>query len=308
MRSATAERLSARRNRRTQKRSGDHAGGIRAILTGYVQRGAVIGRGARERKPQRDIYRAAERRDFDSRHPDVVIWRDHGVEFAAHRSHKNRIRGKRALDSGGARGRREKFRVLAAESSAVTRVRIESAQRNSRRCDSEPPFQPVARDARGFDDGSCAQILSHAAQSDVGGREHDAKLVRCEHHGDAGPGQASKHLRVAGKIVAALVERGFVDGSGDNSFDGSRLRHRHGSFDCQSAELARERRVRPGHPTPDGLTHLDSRAFRTNHHNVTALADPWVGERFGDNLRANSAGIAHGHGKAHFHRYILSDT
>jgi len=268
----------------------------------------VIRRRARERKPQRDIYRAAERRDLDSRHPDVVIWRDHGVEFAAHRSHKNRIRWKRPLDSGSARGRRKKFRVFAAEPSTVTRVRIESAQRNSRRCNSEPPLQPVTRDARGFDNRSCAQILSYAAKRNVGGRENHAKLVRREHHRDAGPGQASKHLRVTGKIVAALVQRGFVDGSGHDSLDGSRLRHRHGSFDCQSAELARERRVRSGHPMPDGLSHPDSGTLRTNDHNVTALADPWVGERFGDNLRANSAGIAHGHGKAHFHRYIRSDT
>jgi hypothetical protein len=54
----------------------------------------------------------------------------------------------------------------------------------------------------------------------------------------------------------------------------------------------------------DGYT----RAFRTYDYNVTALADPWVGERFGDYLRANSARITDGHGKTHFHRYILSDT
>jgi hypothetical protein len=59
---------------------------------------------------------------------------------------------------------------------------------------------------------------------------------------------------------------------------------------------------------PDRLNHLDAGALGAYYHNVTALADPWVGERFGNNLGTNSAGIAHGHGKARFHCYIRSDT
>src|SRR6185436_19842702 len=35
--------------------------------------------------------------------------------------------------------------------------------------------------------------------------------------------------------------------------------------------------------------------------NVTALANPWVSERFGNDLRSNPAGVAHGHGKTCFH-------
>jgi hypothetical protein len=104
------------------------------------------------------------------------------------------------------------------------------------------------------------------------------------------------------------VERRLIDGGGDDSFNVSSLRHLHGSFDRQSAEHTRQRRVRAGPPVADRLSHLDSGAIGANDHNVTALADPWVGERFGDNLRTNSAGITHSHGKARFHCYILSDT
>jgi len=145
----------------------------------------VIRRGARERKPQRDIYGAAERRDLDGGHPDVVIWRDHGVEFPAHRSHKDRIRWKGPVDSSGASGRLQNLCVFATEPSTIAGVRIESAQRNSRRRNSEPGLQPVTGDARGFDDGSCAQILCYAAKRNVGRREHHPELVRRKHHRDA---------------------------------------------------------------------------------------------------------------------------
>jgi len=268
----------------------------------------VIRRGARERQSQRDVYRAAERRDLDCRHPDIVVWRDHRVEFAAHRPDENRIRGERPLDSRSTRGRSQQLLVFAAESPTVTRVRIERAQRDSWRCDSKPALEPIARDAGRFHDGFRAQSLGDAAKRDVSGREHHAKLVRGEHHRHAGPGQAPEHFRVTGKIVATGVKRGFVDGSGDDSFHGSRLRHLHGSHNCESAELARERSARFGQPAANGFGHLHSGAFGTNDHNVTALADPWVGERFGYDLRTNSAGIAHGHGKARFHCYIRRDT
>jgi hypothetical protein len=56
------------------------------------------------------------------------------------------------------------------------------------------------------------------------------------------------------------------------------------------------------------LVDADARSLRPNYHNVTALADQWVGERFGDDLRTNPAGIPDGHGNARFHGYILIDT
>jgi len=268
----------------------------------------VIRRRARERKSERDIYRAAERRDLDGGHPDVVIRRDHGVKFPAHRSHKNRIRRKRPINSGSSRRWLQKVRVLAAKSPAITGVRIEGAQRNSRRLNPEPRLKPIARDTRGFHDGGHAQILGDAAKWNVCCGKHNAKLVRREHHCNARSSQGGEHLRVTGKVVAAGKQRGLIDRSGHNSVDGALLRDLDGSLDCQPAEHARQGRVRTGPPISDRLCNLHSGAPGANDYNVTALADPWVGERFGDNLRTNSAGIAHGHGKARFHCYIRSDT
>jgi hypothetical protein len=60
------------------------------------------------------------------------------------------------------------------------------------------------------------------------------------------------------------------------------------------------------------LTHtvgdVNPRSPCTHDHNVTALADQLVSERFGYDLRPNPAGIPDGHGKTRFHAYILSDT
>jgi hypothetical protein len=268
----------------------------------------VIRRRARERKSQRDIYRTAERRDLDGRHPDVVIRRDHGVKFPAHRSHKNCIRRKWPVNSGSSRCGLQKLGVFVAESPAITGVRIQGAQRNSRRLNPEPGLQPTACDARGFDDGGCAQILGDAAKRNVRRGKHYPELVRREHHRDVRSSQRCEHLRVTGKIVAASKQRGLIDRSGHNSVDGALLRHLDSSLDRQPAKHARQGRVRAGPPVADRLGDLHSGAFGANDYNVTALADPWVGERFGDNLRTNSAGIAHGHGKARFHCYIRSDT
>jgi len=113
---------------------------------------------------------------------------------------------------------------------------------------------------------------------------------------------------MAGIVVASGKQRRFIDGSGDDSFNVSSLCHVHGSFDRESAEHARHGRVRAGPPVAYRLGDLYCSSVGANDHNVTALADPWVGERFGDNLGTNSAGVAHGHGKANFHCYILRDT
>jgi hypothetical protein len=84
----------------------------------------MIRRRARERKSQGDIHRIAERRDLDGGHPDVVIRRNHGVKFAAHRSHKDRVRRERPLDTCSACGRLEDLRVFTAESPTIAGVRI----------------------------------------------------------------------------------------------------------------------------------------------------------------------------------------
>jgi hypothetical protein len=142
----------------------------------------VIRRSSRKRKTEGDVNSVAERRDLDRCHPDVVVRRDHRIELAAHRAHEHRVGGERSADAGFARRGREKVHVIAAESPAVTRMRIERAERDSRLVDAEPLPQSGARDACRFSYRFRAQLLAHLSERNVGGRQHDAELLGGEHH------------------------------------------------------------------------------------------------------------------------------
>jgi hypothetical protein len=237
-----------------------------------------------------------------------VVRRDDRVEFTTHCAHEHRIGRKRPIDAGHTRGWREESRVFAAESSAVATVWIERAQCDARGFQPKPLLKSIARDARGFDDRVRAQFIDDAAERNVGRRQNDAQLVGGEHHRNARSGKPAEHLGVTGKIVAAGVQRRLVDRSGHDSLNRSVLRHGYRSLDRQAAQVTSDRGIRARRPASDRLGDIDTRALGTDDHNVTALADPWVSERFSNDLRTNSAGIAHGHGKTHFHRYILRDT
>jgi len=90
----------------------------------------VIWRRARKWKAERHVHGTAEGRDLDRSHAYIMIWRDHRIELAAHGAHENRVGGERPLDSSSTGRWREKHRVLAAESPAIARVRIQCAQRD----------------------------------------------------------------------------------------------------------------------------------------------------------------------------------
>jgi hypothetical protein len=109
-------------------------------------------------------------------------------------------------------------------------------------------------------------------------------------------------------IVAAGQQRGLVDRRSDNAVDLSSHRHFHRALDREARQLSRKLSVAADGPTTDRFSDIDTRSLRPHDHNVTALADQLVSERFGDDLRPNPAGIPDGHGKTRFHAYILSDT
>jgi hypothetical protein len=173
----TGARLTASRNRRTKKGSGDHTRRIGAILAGDVERGSMIRGRARKWQPQRNVHGASERRDLDRRHSHVVVRSYHRVELAAHRAHKNRVRGKWSIDSGGARRRRQQRRVFLSESPAIAPVRIQRAKRNPWLRDAEPAAQSFSRNARSFCYRAGSQLPAHLAQRNVGRGENDAELV-----------------------------------------------------------------------------------------------------------------------------------
>jgi len=145
----------------------------------------VIRRRPWERKTECDVHGAAERRNFDRRHANIVVGRDYHIELAAHGAHEYRVGGKRSVDSGSARRGRENVRVLIAESAAIAGVWIERAQRDARLGDVKPVAQPGTRDARRFADRLGIQRPNHLAQGNVCRRQNYAELVRSQHHCDA---------------------------------------------------------------------------------------------------------------------------
>jgi hypothetical protein len=67
-----------------------------------------------------------------------MVGRDHGIELAAHCSHKNRVSGERPIDSRSACSRSEELRVFAPESPGIAPMRIQRAQRDPRLRNAEP--------------------------------------------------------------------------------------------------------------------------------------------------------------------------
>ena len=106
----------------------------------------MVRRSARKRQAECDIHTAAEARDFDGRHANVVIRRNDDVEFTADRTHKYRIGRKRTEHTEFRRDRRQQFGILTAKPAAVTRVRIHGTERNPRLRDIVPVPQALARE------------------------------------------------------------------------------------------------------------------------------------------------------------------
>jgi hypothetical protein len=94
-----------------------HAAGIGAAGTRDVQGGAVIGRSAGEWEAESDIHSAAECGDFDGRHANIVVGRQHRVELTAHRPDEDGVGRERTVGAEGARGGREHPVVLISEES-----------------------------------------------------------------------------------------------------------------------------------------------------------------------------------------------
>jgi hypothetical protein len=237
-----------------------------------------------------------------------VIRSYHRIELAAHRANEHRVGGKRSVDSGGARSGRKQRRVLVSKSAAIATVRIQRAERDPWLRDAEPAAQPFPSNSRGLGNRFRGQLLAHFAQRNVGRGENDTEPVGREHHRDTRTREVRQHFRVPRIVVAAGQECGLVDRRCDNAVDISRHRYFHRSLDREARQLSRQLGASVRTPPTHTLSDIDAGPLRTHDHNVTALADQLVSERFGYDLRSNPARIPHGHGKTRFHTYILSDT
>jgi len=239
-----------------------------------------------------------------------VIWRDDGVELATHRAHEHSVGGKGPTDSRLARRGGEDLFILAAESAVVAAMGVECAERDFWIRNAEPILKTIARDLRRGDDRVARHGGGHFTQRQMGGGQDNAELVGREHHCDARSGESGEHLGMSGIIEAAGEQRPLVYGSGDDARNRSFFCEIHSALDCETAKSARELRVAAGFPFTDNLRDIEAGIGRTDYQNVTALANPWVGERLGDYLGPDAAGIARGYGeqRPRRHRYKRTET
>ena len=130
----------ARRAAKLQR--GDQACRIGASGAGDVEGGAVIGRGAHERQPERDIDRVVEGQRLDRDQRLVVIHRERHVVARARGGVKQRIGRQRAarIDAVGAqaldRGR-DDGDILLAERAVLAGMRVETGHHQPRPRDAE---------------------------------------------------------------------------------------------------------------------------------------------------------------------------
>jgi hypothetical protein len=150
----------------------------------------VIRRSARKRQTERHVHGAAERRNLDRGHADVVVRRDHRVEFAAYGAHKDCVSRKRPGDSRRSGRRRQQLGIFVAKTATITGMRIQRAQRDPRRGNAEPLLEALPGDARGFCDRVRGQSLDHLTEWEMCGGEDDSKLVRGKHHCHVWPGKS----------------------------------------------------------------------------------------------------------------------
>ena len=182
----------AARDARAQDNRLDHARRIGDPLPGDVERRAVIRRRRGNGKPERDVHRAAERRDLDRGHSDVVIRRDHGVELAAHRANEDRVRRKRTENSGRFGGRSQDLVVLRAEPPAVAGVRIQCAQRDPRLIDAEPLRKPSASRSPRRRSRASSRRGTTSRSAKMRRREHHSQRVRSRPHSASSPRASSR--------------------------------------------------------------------------------------------------------------------
>ena len=209
-----------------------------------VERGPVIGGGARKRQAERDVHRAPERRDLDRGHPDVVIRREHRVELAPHRAHEHGIRRQWAGGAERLGGRPEHPVLLVAEETRFAGVRIDRAEREPGPLDSPPLPEPALGDASGPDDPVQGEQRRHVAERHVGRHQHHAQLLRGEHHRDVHvAGEVREPFGVSGIGKAGEMEGVLLRRRGDDRVHLARERELDRGLDRVAGEPARPDRA-----------------------------------------------------------------
>ncbi len=183
----------------------------------------MVDRGAHDRQPQRDIDGRAKALVLEHRQALVVVHRQHRVAVFQMFRGEQRI-GRQGADQVDAflaqqgQCRLDDLYLFAAQMTAFTRVRIESADQNARTGDTELLDQVGVQDACDF-----AQALGGNGRRDilewqVSGHQRHAQAARGEHHDHLlGMGQLGEKFGMPGKRDPGLVDHAFVNRSGDHA-------------------------------------------------------------------------------------------
>ena len=212
--------------------------GSATSCAGDVERGAVIDRGADDRKAERDVDRVTEREQLDGNQTLIVIAGDHRVELPLRGAHEHGVAGQRPLDLNAARARgldggTDHGALFLAEQPFLSRMRIQAGDRQTRARDPESRQLPRREIDRAVHD-LARQDRRHLRQRHVHGGEHDLERLGPEHHRDAGAaGEMAKQIGVALPGQTRARERELVDRGGGN-----------GAQSCRPARRGRPRRSR----------------------------------------------------------------
>ncbi len=225
---ACASGAAALMRERSLTRRGDGGGELQgfdeavrrgAPLGGDVERGAVVGRGAHERQPERDVDALIEAERLQRDQRLVVIHGDDGVIAAPRRGVKQRVgrvrpRHRQTFGTQVGDGRRDRLDLLAAHGAFLAGVRVEPSDGDARGGNAEVALQRRVGDARRLEDQRARDRLRHVGERAVHGERHDAQLVRGEHHhrpvvlaGGMPLGERGQELGVAGEGEVGAARR-----------------------------------------------------------------------------------------------------
>jgi hypothetical protein len=280
-----------------------------------VERGTVIGRRAGKWESEGHVHRLAEAGHLDGRHANIMIRREHRVEFSPERAHEHRVSGQR---TGGAQlrsRRRQHPAVLVAKGAAFTCMRIQCAHRQPGRGQPEPVLQCCRRDAAGGHDPLRREQRRHIAKRHVCRHQHDAEAIRRKHHGHRHVArEMGQPFGMTGPGKSGQVQRMLVGRRRDDAVHLACHGHARGRLDgvagdaagpdCTGVIGAFANAKTPGPDAyPPSRGQGRDLVFRTDQHQ---LGIERLGERAPGDLGADAPRITERHGQPDGHGVRMS--
>ena len=180
---ASGAGLSAMASRAASRSAATRLVAIGGAGAGDVEGGAVIGRGAHERKAERDIDGVIESKRLDRDQRLVVIHAQGGIvgrarPFVEQRIGRQRTPGIDAVGNEPRNGRGNDGAVLLAERAVLAGVGVEPGDGEPRARNAKPHGKIARHDASGFDHEFGRKMLEDFPQRQMDRHRHDGKFRR----------------------------------------------------------------------------------------------------------------------------------